>query len=177
MNELIIRQLSVEIKNLHDKTIDQTAIRGFISGASYSLKKALKLNYSDYTDISYLPEYRKQLSIINGHMARGKCPLSGQWLAGFYFNSALQRLASGYERILKLLIPSSEKKMTQKKRAKLAVEKGYISEADNQIFKDIQDEVDRLKHDPFGSIKGREPSTDDAIKSLINLVKLFKRLC
>jgi len=76
-------------------------IRGLAVGAAYSLARALQLGYRDPAGKKLAKEYRQQLAETAAAVADGQ-GVSGEWLATYYFNNALIRLAAARDRLDKL---------------------------------------------------------------------------
>jgi hypothetical protein len=85
---------------------------GYLIGAAYALLEATRLGYvkGDIDDQRYSDELRQIASALSTHSApelvvgvrvfeSERRELPAIWLAGFFFNSALHRIAAGAERL------------------------------------------------------------------------------
>jgi hypothetical protein len=118
-------------------------------------------------------------SISKAHKIR----MTGKWMAGFHFNSALFRLSAVYHRSLKVVTgqPTSRKGIGNDKdpnsllsQAKKAY-KGWTGRAwDNGNITRVHGEVNDLKHKSVGIFWGRnvkEVVAISAVKELLGLLK------
>lgn len=158
----------------HDKNI--TGPIGFLIGAAYALIEAARYGYAygQIDDEQYSKELRdvatalandRSVSMIEGQRhfegADNPTSLCSIWLAGFYFNSALHRLAAGAERI------------------GVHCDKGDVDEPD--VIRRARRDVNKLKHHmkniPYqearGLLTGREVeslvSAVDALEALVDV--------
>ena len=148
---------------------------GYLLGAAYSLIEAQRLCYlyGDIVDADYSKELRavavaladgKASALVIGRrkFAEGSdMSLPGIWLAGFYFNSALHRLAAAAERL------------------GMHPTKGDVAES--PLIAKVRDDVNRLKHrmldqpdqESKGLLPGRSvtsiPMAIDALSHLVDL--------
>jgi len=106
------------------------------------------------------------------HVAKGRVRTSGNWLAGFHFNSALFRIAATYHRGLKVV---SEKETSDMKKGKLLriVETAFPSWQHKELDK-IHKEVNQLKHDAEGVFQARSVSWTEAGSAVEELLQLFE---
>jgi hypothetical protein len=122
-----------DVKLFNNK--DKVATLGFFLGAIYSLKKAIELGYMDETGLQYNEDYPEMCKKIAIKLSTEEDDLKEeneiQWLAGYYFNSALMRTAAIADR--------------------LELKKEYP---------DIYKEVNRLKHDEEGILSGKRDGRD-----------------
>jgi hypothetical protein len=76
------------------------------------------------------------------------------WLGGFYFNSAIQRLAASYERIPGLLGAG-----TGIARERMISVRG----SEGQDWYSVYKEVNAFKHSPMGKAEGRSVTLEMAL--------------
>lgn len=144
----------------HDAITD---VFDYVVGAQYGLVKAIEIGFVDRpgtwhsTYRPHLPQYVEYISIQK--------PVNDLWLAGFYFNSGIQRLAACFDRIPKLL---GAKGKTAQKRMKNINSKKYGE------WKKVYDEINAFKHDVSGRAKGRLVSMTEAVKAFEQAVALLK---
>jgi hypothetical protein len=98
-------------------------------------------------------------------MAEGRLPQKHGWLAGFYFNSAIQRIAAAGEQLAGIL-----------KRLDRAKERREVLEIFNALpaLDQIRTEVNRFKHDETGLERGRDIPPSSAVTALSEIVKTLE---
>jgi hypothetical protein len=94
------KRLHELLKNLPDDDATTDTL-DYVVGAVHSLVRAVALGFVD-RDGPFDPTYRPFLGkyVLDIAADREVHPL---WLAGFYFNSAHQRLAASYDRVPRLI--------------------------------------------------------------------------
>jgi hypothetical protein len=144
----------------HDAVTD---ILDYVVGALYGLSRAVEAGFVDRsagwhsTYRPHLPQYVER--ILENER------LNEKWLAGFHFNSAIQRIAACFDRIPKLL--GSTDKYAHKRMADVSAQK-------NIAWEKVYDEVNALKHDIKGRASGRKVKLEEAIDAFTELVQLLK---
>ena len=124
------------------------ALKEILMGAAYALARAYELDICRKAS-PQAGSYSDQFSVkpILEDFSRGELPRGGQWLAGFYLNSAVNRIATGYERTLKILLGLDTKKHYDMECLTLmATKMGYISDDKVSALKDICAENNQYKH-------------------------------
>lgn len=106
------------------------------------------------------------------NVAEGAVRKSGKWLAGFYFNSALFRIAAAYHRGLKVV---SGKETCRLYKADLLkyVEPGFPNWQHTNLDR-VYDEVNDLKHTAEGLFNSRNISREEARVAVAELLELFE---
>jgi len=104
-------------------------------------------------------------------VAQGTIRTSGNWLAGFHFNSALFRIAATYHRGLKVV--SQREKSDLKKAALLKLVKPAFPNWEHGYLDDIWDEVNHLKHAAGGVFNSRTIKREGANAAIAELLHLF----
>jgi hypothetical protein len=95
-----INVVSLRASRLKPRDVNETALVSFLVGACYALSRAAQLNYVDETGRMRALEYAARVRGVAAQIANGTPLLSDpNWLASFYFNAALQRMAALNERI------------------------------------------------------------------------------
>lgn len=147
-----MRVLAQRLLRLTARDYDQVALLGLMVGVLYALDRAAHLAFSDARLKSCgsdeeLAEHRKTLEAIQGCAAAPE-----PWRAGFYFDSAIMRLAALNERIPKYL-------------------------GNNQdLAKDVRRVVNKIKHDIDAGIAcGWNITFAKVLKSTDELCKLLER--
>ncbi len=103
---------------------------------TYALARAMILRFADRTGSALPASYPAELSGILADIGHGQLPQDGQWLAGFYFNSGLQRLAALYHRALKVL--TTKKRVDAPRLAQQAVQSRLLKEDDIDALATVQ---------------------------------------
>lgn len=107
----------------------------------------------------------------------------GKWIAGFYFNSALFRLASVYHRSLKIGIgePTSRDHVGRENdpnslisKAKERYQAWKNSAWENTNIHEIHQQVNQLKHQAEGSYYGRTVNEDQAMSAARELLEFLE---
>lgn len=109
------------------------------------------------------------------HVAKGRVRTSGNWLAGFYFNSALFRISATYHRGLKVV---SGKETSDLPKGELLeiVEPAFPNWQHKELDK-IHKEVNQLKHDGEGLFQTRSVTWKQAESAVEELLELFELWC
>jgi hypothetical protein len=151
----VINTLSGRLACLDASGLDEQALYGFAVGAAYSLAQAVRLGYrGEGPADGYAAEVRAAADAIS----KGEPPTAGAWLAGYYFNSSLQRLAAAAERIGK-----------------------YTSGRKWVPSRAVRDDVNQMKHGVgtgTGTLlsEGREATLEDACNTLREVVDALEPL-
>ena len=149
----IIRQAALELGRLHAATEEETGICGLLLGALYALHQADRFGYRDRTRSPLRMDYPEELASLAARIGVGEVPTEGQWLAGFFLNSALLRLQPASERM------------------------GKYANMRQDLVPDVRNEVNRLKHDVEGVISGRTVTLENAVDAAVLLVVAAKTIC
>jgi hypothetical protein len=118
----------------------ELALFGFIVGALYALHKAIMFGYTDRGEDNWA-----ELRQIAEKVSHQDEITEIDWLSGFYFNSAIMRLAAIGERMYR-----------------------YAGKQ-RDITPHIRKEVNRLKHDVLGVASGRTVTMRDALDAALSL--------
>ena len=105
------------------------------------------------------------------NVADGTVRTSGKWLAGFYFNSALFRIAAAYHRGLKV-VSGKETSRLYKSDLLKHVEPDFPTWQHSNLD-DVYDEVNDLKHTTEGLFNSRNVSQEKASAAVAELLELF----
>jgi hypothetical protein len=167
-----IKSVTADFVNYPCNTEEDLGLKGFILGALYGLIRAAQLNYADRTGPALPTSYETELNEIAATLARGEAINEDQWLGGFYFNSAMQRLAAGYHRGLQLLTGEA---LEAHELSEIAVKRRLLTSDDIKWLHTVHGEVHKLHRDRYGLLKGRTINLSDAIKATKQLLALAKR--
>ena len=159
-------EIGVRLHGLLRKLPDHDAITDtldYVIGAVYGLERAIHWgfrNRSGTWERAYRPFLTKYvLDIAAGRDAN---PL---WVAGFYFNSAIQRLAASYDRIPGLLGAgpgSARERMIA------------VAGSDGGEWYSVYKEVNALKHSPMGKAGGRNVTIEMALNAIEAALRLLE---
>jgi hypothetical protein len=106
------------------------------------------------------------------NVADGAVRTSGKWLAGFYFNSALFRIAATYHRGLKVV--SGKTNTDFRKQPLLELVQPVYPNWQHTNLDEIWSEVNGLKHTAEGLFNLRSVSTHMAKAAVAELLELFE---
>ncbi len=140
----------------------------YLVGALYSLANAQELGFKDRPS-SYPAEYSAHLSNYTLNIAEKTQP-HASWLAGYFFNSAIQRLAAAYDRIPKLL-GAREKVHSKSISAKQRMKE--VNTYDHANWTKVYDEVNAFKHDISGKGEGRSVTMADVMGAFAETTALL----
>lgn len=136
----------------------------YVVGAVYGLERAIHWGFMDRPGAwgeTYKPFLTKYvLDIVAGKDVH---PL---WRGGFYFNSAIQRLAASYDRLPGLLGAgpgTARERMIS------------VCGSEGQDWYQVYKEVNALKHSPMGKAKGRRVTVEMALNAVDELLDLVER--
>jgi hypothetical protein len=140
-----------------------TDIFDYVLGALYGLSRAIETGFVDRPS-GWHSTYRPHLPQYVERILKNKRP-NERWLAGFYFNSAIQRMAASFDRIPKLLGASGQNARSRMTR---------VSPQKNIAWDKVYEEVNALKHDIDGRASGRTVTLEQAVAALVEIVHLLK---
>jgi hypothetical protein len=144
----------------------------YVMGALYGLAKAIDFKFADRAGESD-PTYRPFLTQYVLSIAESK-PIHPSWRAGFYFNSAIQRIAACYDRIPRLLGAKERKGGDANSRMD---EVNGLKKKDRErvaSWKKVYEEFNPFKHSPEGKARGRGAGMDDALKAFEELLQFLE---
>jgi hypothetical protein len=140
-----IRGLAVRLSACKPSTNRDIAGLGFMAGALHGLERAAALGYEDSRSQPVPAQFAREF--IDALTANGRgAPPSAIWESGFFFNSAIMRLAALNERIA----------------------------GSNDVAPNIRRSVNLLKHRADAHISGERPiSFDEAVTAATDLCALL----
>jgi hypothetical protein len=140
-----------------------TDVFDYLVGAQYGLMKAIEIGFVDRpgtwhsTYRPHLPHYVESISIQK--------TVNKRWLAGFYFNSGIQRLAACFDRIPKLLGakgPNARKRMEN------------VNTGNYAAWYKVYGEINAFKHEVAGKATGRTVSLTEAVQAFEEVLALLR---
>ena len=118
--------------------------KGLVLGVAYSLNHAAELGFSARAAIAAGPDYASELDEAASALLAGRS-MPRAWLAGFYFNSALVRIAAGSHRALRVMFAPSKDTFTI--LVDRAVSEGKVVETEIGLLRQVYEDVNHFKHD------------------------------
>lgn len=161
-----LKELARRVAVLTKELPQYRAILDVIAGAIFAAFRATELEYK-HRDLELSDKYLQNLTMRLERMADGRLPKKHGWLAGFYFNSAIQRIAAAGEQLAGIL----------KRLERQAKRQGKETEASNNLpaLDEIREEVNRFKHDETGLERGRRITPSSAVKALSEIVQTLEK--
>lgn len=141
-------------------------------GAVYALIAARQENFKGKIGESEFPPILNRAKLI----ASGNPKNSGNWMAGFHFNSAMFRISAVFDRLPKSLAgcKHGEACCEHGVAAKYRKAKGKVWQ--NQYLHGIRKEVNAIKHDAIGVYKGRRADLNAALAAVEEVIELAEAL-
>jgi hypothetical protein len=170
-HESQLRELAKRVRKLLSSAKeDDFPILDYLVGSIHALIRARENVYKDRAEALAGSYWRRGPTDTARLLEDGVIRTSGRWLAGFYFNSSLVRIAATFDRFIGVLRDSKQGK--QLRRA----EEKRIREQCAHALK-VVNEVDKLKHERSGVALGRYVTADDAVVALQEVVALAELAC
>ncbi|HNT28014.1 MAG TPA: hypothetical protein PKH10_07535 [bacterium] len=161
-----IKELALSFSNISSEDENDTGPVGYLIGAMYCLQKAIDLGHKDGLLIEDDDNYRLELQEVAKKVAENNDPrevwgtrkrndkMQGVWLAGCYFNMAMQKIDAVRERI-------------------------GIEAKKNRDLELVYNDVNCLKHhdpqiDPTRKKKGLLPGRTATIDNVIGAIKFLR---
>ena len=165
MNEAVLKQLAHRTAVLTRELPQYRAILDVTAGAIFALFRAKRLAYK-HRDGQLSDEYLHNLIMRLQRMAEGRLPHKHGWLAGFYFNSAIQRTAAAAEQLAGIL-KRLDRRAKQQGR-------GLNFPNASSALDQVREEVNRFKHDETGLERGRDITPSSAVAALSEIVQTLE---
>ncbi len=155
----------------------------YLLGALHALFRAMQLEFADRSAPLDAAYWNGPLTRVR-YMQAGDIRTDGKWLAGFYFNAALARIAAALDRIVTLVEVRSHGRKSSGKFWERLQDLGWgtwhdpdFELASGQPSKAYSTyaEVNFLKHDPKGRATGRQVTFADAISAFGEVLDLTQR--
>lgn len=165
-------------KNVKDLPTDEIGkgLKGLMVGAVYSLRQAADLGF-EYRDAQRLgPDYAVELDdVCNYLLSPTEKLLPDKWLAGFFFNSALIRIAAGSHRVLRMLLGGDDGGFDNL-AMRVMCEKGVDLDT-ICLLKSVYQDMNSFKHHRDKLLgKRRIKTLDDGIDAAEKLLKLIRKV-
>jgi hypothetical protein len=146
----------------------------YILGALFGLAQANLIGFKDRS-AEFVSVYRPNLANYALQIT-GDRAMNSLWLSGFFFNSAIQRLASGFDRVPRMLGAKMTKRVGRRNKEIGTSAKERMTEVNAKPFphwERVYDEVNAFKHSPEGKAAGREVTMSDALAAFGELLELL----
>lgn len=144
----------------------------YILGALYGLTHANRVGFADRLT-KYVSVYRPHLADYALKVPKSEA-VNALWTAGFYFNSGIQRLASAFDRIPRLLGAQMKKRVGEKVQSTSAKERmAEVNPHPCGEWETVYDEVNAFKHSPEGRAAGRTVTMNDALLAFGQMLTLL----
>jgi len=160
--ESLGQRLHKLLKNLPDHAA-VTDTLDYLVGALYGTRRAVEVGFVDRRGPAH-STYRPFLTNYPLDIVADR-DLNKLWLAGFYFNSGIQRIAATYDRIPNLLGASGRYPKDRMKNANNGTPYAW-----NVVYM----EVNFFKHAPEGRAKGRTVTLDIALHAMEQAISLLE---
>jgi hypothetical protein len=134
-------------------------------GAVQALTHAEELGYKD-RGFPLPAAYYAKVKKLAETLARGELVTDKPWLGGFYFNSALLRIAADYHQVLKLITGRDDYVPRLRERLPPTFKRIKLDK--------VHEEVNAIKHEPTGVSQGRNVEFAEAIEALEELTDLIE---
>jgi hypothetical protein len=146
-------------------------------GAVYSLIYARHHGYAERNHSLGVEDIRN-VRVRATDICASKVRTEGKWTAGYYFNSALFRIAAVYHRVLKT-VAGKENEDDIYIKDLLPLVKTQFRSWTNEDWKhekatQVYRQINKLKHQADGIYQGRAVVFDDAVSALTELLKLIE---
>ena len=169
------QRLSAIASRLHNLSLSspqQTTPFNFAVGAMYSLRRAEELCHVSKLDpgrgLRMAVEAKQICQIL---ATASTLPERGEWLAGYFFNDGIVRIAVAYEHLVREATGTGDnEEYAIEKVKRLGFRDGWL-----QSWKPVRHEMDRLKHKTQKFVDGPLLTYDEAIQALDCLVEALDR--
>ena len=143
---------------------ENIAVLGCLLGALHSLARCALLKYNDKPEEDSAV-YSAQLSADLAGIGQGTLPIDGQWLAGFYFNSSIYRLAAVFHVTLTRLVGVEASPLDGEKLVACwrVLEGSGRATWNFDLLRNLVLEASRLKEDTLLATDGRVIRLSDAV--------------
>jgi hypothetical protein len=135
-------------------------------GAVYALIQAKQHNFADRAG---RPIDIKPVAQRAAQIAKGRVRINGQWIAGFYFNNALFRMAAVYHRILQIVVGKDGNVPSLQSEA-IGRHGLWMSIKLHKVYS----QVNELKHESQGVYAGRLVTYHEALTATGDLLDLIE---
>jgi hypothetical protein len=140
-------------------------------GAIYALVFARR---GDFTDRAGTSIEVKVVQNRANQLAQGRVRISGKWMAGLHFNSALFRTSAVYHRMLKIITGRDGNVGFLREEAEQHYRTTTGRDWPNTNLRHVHGQVNNLKHDASGTYHGRHITYEQALQAVQELLDLIE---
>ena len=141
-------------------------------GAVYALIAARQENFKGKMGKSEFAPILDRAKLI----ATGKPKNSGNWMAGFHFNSAMFRVSAVFDRLPKSLAGCKHGEACCEHGAAARYQKAKGKAWQMQQLHDIRKEVNAIKHEAIGVYRGRKANLNAGLSAVNQILELTETL-
>jgi hypothetical protein len=167
-----LQSLATRLGQLTAQYDEQTTPLNFAVGALHALAMAHALKYDGRAEAGRGRRMWQLASTIAQNLSHGgELPTAGEWLAGYYFNDAIIRIAVSFEHIVRHVTNRHSRKDNIDTLIQAATPLGF-QESWGKAWRPLQDELSAIRHrNEF--VDGPKIEVDpllavDALEQLIN---------
>jgi hypothetical protein len=160
--------------SLPASSVTQLGFKGLVTGVLYSLRQAREFGFVSRVGQAVGPDYPTELESSLAAMA-GRVSAPPAWVAGYYFNSALLRIAAGSHRALRTLFNTDAGWFAE--LADRAIREGKLQAGDINSLRDVYHDVNAFKHDGHAELllHRRIETLDQGIAAAGQLISLVRK--
>ncbi len=141
-------------------------------GAVYALVAARQEKFHGKMGESEFPPILNRAKLL----ATGKPKTSGNWMAGFHFNSAMFRISAVFDRLPKSLAGCKHGEGCCEHGAAARYRKTKGKRWRSQQLHEIRREVNAIKHEAIGVYKGRRANLNAGLAAVNQILDLAEAL-
>lgn len=162
-----VSAIASRLHNLIPSSHQQTTPFNFTVGAIYALRRAEELSYVSKQDAGRgLRMWGEAKQICQTLAKAGTLPEMGEWLAGYFFNDGIIRIAVAYEHLVREVTGAGDNEDYDIDEAKrLGFRDAWL-----QSWDPVRREMNRLKHKTQKFVDGPLLTYDEAVQALDHLV-------
>jgi hypothetical protein len=137
-------QVVAAAQTLPTRTDVERGLKGLTIGVLHSLRRSRELGFTTRAGAAVGPDYSSELDAAGLALLSGQ-PMPSEWLAGFYFNSALVRIAAGSHRALRVVFATGQGGFWS--LSERAVRERKVAESEINLLRGVDEDVNGFKHD------------------------------
>jgi hypothetical protein len=159
------------LRQLAPSTPEQSTPFNFAVGAVYALSRALELNYSDVHELGRGMRMWQEAKDLCHLIECGSPPKEGEWLAGYFFNDAIMRIAVAYEHLIREATEANDDGGIDFEKVKqLGFRQEWLDSREP-----LRIEMNRLKHRTHEFVDGPPLMVEQTVQALEYLVNALDR--
>ena len=167
-------QVLFDVRKLPTSTDSDKGFKGLMFGVIYALRHAGELGFRNRTGAMVGPDYSAELDEAGVALTNHQ-QMPRDWLAGFYFNSALVRITGGSHRAFRRLFKTSKGWFSE--LADRAISDGKLNEQEIDWLRKVYEDVNAFKHDGHAELLQRRQieTLQQGINAAGQLVRLINK--